>query len=193
MTPAAVERSAANHQPAHAGELNHQMLAYIRALRRLPGIAWDTFKAKVALRIWWTLAHDVVGTKDFDTTLREFIDAFERCPDQDQAPGLPVDRTLANSATVQLPPRADGLPEKTKVLLRACVVLQRCRSDGTFFLSYEDAGRLMGRTSKRTVWKALNRLTDDDLIERVSKGSNLTHQANRYRVCFAPGPGLIMR
>ena len=56
---------------------------------------------------------------------------------------LDVDRLRADAEVIILPPFAAGLPAPVSLLLRACVMLQRINGGGTFYLTYEDAARLL--------------------------------------------------
>jgi hypothetical protein len=181
--PEKVLRYAAMYQPRREGERNTKLLAYVRALMRLD-IDWLPHRLRVAFKVWWRYARMIVRTKPEVTTFKQFLDACDLCPVQ--TPGLDVARLRQESKGAVLPSGASIFRRHDQVLLRACIRLQRLHGEEPFFLSYEDAGRLLG-VAKATARLALLRLLKADVLERVSVGSNLTGRASKYR-CLVPIP-----
>jgi hypothetical protein len=183
--PERVVRYAAMYQPARVGERNQKLLAYVLALRRLK-VEWLPHKLRVAFKVWWRDARAVVGTKAEITSFKHLHDAWDRCPRQD--PGIDVRRLRRQSAGVELPAEAAGYSGRDRRLLRACISLQRLHGEDPFYISYEDAGRLLG-VAKPTARLALRRLVKAGALERVSVGNNLTGRASAYRCPVeAPDP-----
>ncbi len=136
-----------------------------------------------AFRIWWNLAVEVVGTKDREVSWSDFLTAWNLCPFQTR--GVDVKRLLESSQSVDLSSEADSLSDNNlKTLLRACVILQGLHGREPFYLSGEDAGRILGK-SQPTGFRALTELMKRGFLERVSVGSNLTGKASFYRVRVA--------
>ena len=84
---------------------------------------------------------------------------------------LDVNRLRADAEVITLPPFAAGLPTPGSLLLRACVVLQRINGGGTFYLTYEDAARLL-KCSKPAAQKYFRHLVGEVYLERVGEPGN---------------------
>jgi hypothetical protein len=151
---------------------------FVRSLQRTD-VEWDSIKVKIAFGYWWRKAVDIVGTKDRAFSFFQFLDAWRRCPKQPE--GLDVERLLSSSESVRLPVRFDHYSDQIKTILKCCIVLTSYYN-GPFYLSAENAGRLIG-SGKQSGWEKLKRLREDGILERIGeKGSNLTGTANWYRL-----------
>ncbi len=67
-----------------------------------------------------------------------------------------------------------------QVLVALCRELQRATGEGPFYLSCRTAGRLL-EVDHTTASRWLFLLVSDRVLEEVSKGSQATHKASRYR------------
>jgi hypothetical protein len=171
-----VRQLARIYQPTHYGERNKVILDYVRALRRTK-IIWNPARLRSAFGEWWGMAHWSVRTKDRRFSYSQVLDAWHRCPEQFD--GLDIVRLKKAALLAKLPEGAARLPERLRGLLGACMVLQTISGGESFFLSLEDAGRLIGG-QKVAGMRALRKL--GGFIERLTTGSNLTGRASTYRV-----------
>lgn len=177
MPPDAVEMAARLHQPMRVGERHDRIFNYVRALKGLSDIKWDTYRAKVAFKVWWADAVHVVGTKDESLSLREFYSAWGKC--KHPVNRLDSKRLLVTGSDVELPLRAEKYSDNIRALLRVCITLHRING-GVFFLSCEDAGKLIG-VSKQAVQRFFHKLIKDGFLELVFRGSNSSGKASVYR------------
>lgn len=182
MLPDSVRKLAVIHQPVRVGHRNQKIMNYVRALLRLPGMRWNRFRLTVAFRQWWGPASLVVGTKEEKTSLRDFMDAWELCPEQRS--GLDVARLRKAVEPFALPDVGVYLSGDAELLFKCCVHLQGINGGGEFFISGDDAGRLIG-SSRASARRALQRLIGFGLLEQLWKGSNLSGRSNGYR-CLPP-------
>lgn len=67
-----------------------------------------------------------------------------------------------------------------RLLVALCRELQRACGDGPFYLSCRTAGTLLNVTHT-TAWRWLFLLEQDDVIRVVSRGSQQSKKASRYR------------
>jgi hypothetical protein len=104
------------------------------------------------------------------------MDAFDRCR---FAGGLDWDRVIEEAADEQLPQGTDWYTRDMKRLAKVCAVLQRRTGDQPFYLSYEDAARLLG-IAKATAQHAFKLLMRAKLLERITTGSNVERKASTY-------------
>jgi hypothetical protein len=184
--PEKVLSLSALHQPKRRGERHSRIFAYTRALKGYE-IGWEPHMARVAFKAWWRNARRIVGTKDERTSFLDFLDAW----DVVEMPVGPLDVVRLRKAAEdeQLPETAAGLPELDRTLLAACYVLQRANDGGLFYLTYEDAGRLLG-VAKATARRALLRLgkaisARPALLKRIEIGNNYQGKASVYAVLNA--------
>lgn len=177
MMPDAVRNVIRIHVPVGIGERNRRLMDLVRHLKGLPE-KWNAFKAWVVFREWWGAAVSVVGTKQIETSWLEFLRAWANCHTPQKQ--MDVEELYRAAAMQVLPNRAERLPENLKLLLGACMVLQAWHGDRPFYLSVEDAGRIV-KLTKMWGCKAFKRLCDEGFLERISTGSNLTGKASYYR------------
>ncbi len=170
-----VRRLALLHQPTRIGHRNHKIFGYVRALQST-AVSWTFDKAKVALKIWWVLAKEVVGTKDWETSWIDFLRAWSAC--RKPVEGLDVVRLLESSQPLRLHPRLDGYPEDLKKLVRACYFLQTLGS-GSFYLSNDDAGKIVGK-GRYVGYKMMKRLVGEGMVVKQSVGNNISQKASCY-------------
>jgi hypothetical protein len=177
MLPDRVVNLARLHRPARAGQRHNKLFDYARALQGT-NIAWQPHMLWGAFRQWWEGAHPVVRTKSELTSLVEFLDAYDAV--RSPAGRLDVSRLAEEAADVPLPTAALRLPERARTLLRACVALQQVNGGATFFLTYQDAGRLLG-ACKRAGQYEVQRLLKGGFLERLTTGNNYRGEASCYR------------
>jgi hypothetical protein len=181
MIPEEIYTLARLHQPKREGTRHHMLFHYVRVLQSTD-TRWDTYKLRQAFNLWWEHAERVVATKDVFVSLRDFYDGWMRC--HTPAQSLDCDRLIDSADTVVMSDKVcNQCPKGLHLLLRCCYTLQMITGGESFFLSQEDAGRLMGRSRYRSL-EAFRRMQQSGLIERLDKGSNLTGKASTYRCLF---------
>jgi len=92
---------------------------------------------------------------------------------------------LAWERALQNPLPPDVLPHfqkpETRLLLGLCVELQRIAGDQPFFLSCRTASKFLGHCTHRTAASWLSAFVSDGVLEEITKGSEATKKASRYR------------
>uniref|UniRef100_UPI003F72B06B hypothetical protein n=1 Tax=Gemmata sp. TaxID=1914242 RepID=UPI003F72B06B len=174
--PADVRECVLRTSPARAGQRNHKLLALARALRDCVP-AGDAQLRYDAVRVWWSLALPVLGTRAFAATLSDFRRDWEavRVPTSQSRPKLLM-RQAADEAQEEGGDRCDRLK-------RVCVGLAAAAPDGVFFLSVRDAAASTD-IPFRTAARMLKGLTDGGFLEVVSAGvpSATSRMATSFRV-----------
>lgn len=171
--------------PQRIGERNSRLFDLARAVKGQE-IDWDYHKLSCTFSLWWKEAERVVGTKDKEYSFFDFLRAFDDC----KKPVVPldVDKLKSSSFSEITPDIARRYSIKLRELVRVCSYLQKYNGGDKFYLSYEDAGRVMG-VGKVSGQKAFQKLVEDGLIRRIAKGSNFTGKASSY--CYTPNPTLV--
>jgi len=167
--------AAERHQPTRVGERNASILRYVRDAKGLPN-RWTPAALEGAFDLWWRNAESVVGTKDRGTSYRDFLAAWNGC--HSPTTRLDVARLLAMSATVPAP---EELSDREAAVYRAASLLQAWGGGTSFFLSYADAGRLVGGTT-RSGQRVVGELMKRGLLERLRTGCNFEGRASTYRL-----------
>jgi hypothetical protein len=176
LSAGTIRRLARGHQPARVGQRHRKLFALAQALKGLKADC-TTAGLRTVFDAWWAEARHKVGTKDEEFNFLEFTEAYADC----RLPGkMDWDRLLKESEREELPVAAACYPERTRALVRVCARLQRLAGDRPFFLSYEDAGRLVG-FSKPAAQLAFRLMLQDGLLGRVSVGSKVAGKASEYR------------
>jgi hypothetical protein len=92
---------------------------------------------------------------------------------------------VAWDRAVRNPLPADFLPHfqkpETRLLLGFCFELQRLSGDDPFFLSCRTAAKFLGCCTHRTAASWLSAFVVDGVLEEVTKGSEATGKASRYK------------
>jgi hypothetical protein len=178
-----LEALADRHRPARRGERERSLFSYARALRG-PFAGLEPHQLRVAFRRWWERAYPVVGTRSERGAFVAFLRAFYHV--KSPPTRLDVARLDKSSADVVLPDGADTLPENARRLLRHCVALQGVNGSGRFYMTYDDAARLLGM-SKPGAQYVMMRLMKTGLIERLETGNDYKRKASVYRVVAGDG------
>jgi hypothetical protein len=153
-------------RPKRTRQRNGLIFKYAQAVKGMRD-DWTSPQLSAIFQIWWALAKDVVVTKHEDFNFSEFRRAYKNC----HSPGgFSWERIVAQSEEEELPEVARYYPQGTQRLARACARAQRVVGARAFSVSCEQATGVMGCSSSRTGWKALDLLCDDGILELVEKG-----------------------
>ncbi len=127
---------------------------------------------------WHARALPVIGTKDFATTMADFMRGWEKVKQPHGATMQKITSSINHSDP--LPPgiEALGYGAHGNHLVRLCMALQENKGDEPFFISARQAGEQLG-IHFTDASKMLAALVADDVLELVSKGSGKV--ASRYR------------
>ena len=129
------------------------------------------------LKAWHVKVLDVIGTKEWEISLAEFITAWDRVR-------YPANDEIINEALSRLPAAPQsmdslGYGEKGKQLMQICLALQKCGSDGVLFLSCRKAAQLL-EIHYSDANKIFNLLVSDGYLTVIQKGIGM--KATRYRI-----------
>lgn len=158
--------------PKRGGQRNDRVFRLVRLLRDvLPKDAASPVLDRV-LKVWWALARQVVTTKAFETTRRDFYRAWGRDV-------VPMSRSVP---IVAMRSAAAGCPGDTgeRIVAAARAVAD---STGCFFLSERTAATAAG-VGKTAARKWLKRLVEAGRLVVVKAGipSATVREATTYRI-----------
>ena len=164
--------------PTNTGQRNNLIWPLVMGLKGLE--EWADKPATKLLPIvkkWHEMVLEVIGTKEFAHTARDFIHSWESY-DPDRA----FLRTLKTQAEAQpLPEFEDHGISRLRQVAALCRELQHYSgAEGTFFLSCRKLGQLFGVTHK-TASDWLDLLVKFGVLELVRKGQLKSRHASVYR------------
>lgn len=175
-----IERAILESLPKRLGKRNTQVFDFCRALKAIPSVAdARPSELKPHVRRWHELAKPVIGTQPFEDTWFEFLRGWPRV--KFPKGSEPMAGILAAALAADLPEVAlQYETDKCRLLVALCRELQRAAGDGPFYLSTRAAGRLLG-VEFNQAWRWLVVLQADKIISLVSRGSQSSHKASRFR------------
>ncbi|CAG0956371.1 hypothetical protein PHYC_00487 [Phycisphaerales bacterium] len=177
-----IESAIARTQPPGGGKRNYHVFKLARALKAIPALASILPRRVRVLRPlvleWHSRARDKIITKDFAITWGDFAHAWENVRYPEGQDVMSEALLVAESAP---PPvwAAEYSPE-CKLLASLCRELQRRAGDKPFFLSCAKAGECVG-VDKGVACRWLRAFGADGVLNVVTKGTNKTGQATRFR------------
>jgi len=172
----AIERTV----PTKGGKRHRQIFEFCRELQAIPEFRGRSAKAfRQIVREWHRRARPYVQTKGWEETWLDFVEGWGKV--KNPKGEEPIAMLFAQVAAMAPPAEAEQFdtPE-VKLLVGLCRELQRTAGKGPFYLSSRAAGGLLGRSHVQ-VSRWLRLLCMEDILQRVSKGSNATREASRYR------------
>jgi hypothetical protein len=161
------------------GERNRRLFDLARWLRAVPELAQKGPEAAEAhVRQWWQVALRVIGTKDWDTSWKDFVIAWGRVR-------RPYGATIAGvrDAAHDAVPQVEGEPREERDILRlqrVCEELQRRHGDRPFPLSCRMAGKLIG-VGHDWANQLLNRLRTSGDLQLVTEHDRLRKRGREWR------------
>lgn len=191
---AQIDRAVCESLPAGPGRRNEQVFALARALKAIPVLADATARdLRPAVRRWHELALPVIGTKPFEETWIDFLRAWPKVKFPKGAE--PIARLFAAASQMPLPAGALEYEQPAvRLLVALCREIQRSAGEQPFYLSCRTAGRML-KVDHSTAARWLFLLVQDGVLVEVSKGSQSTKRASRYRYVgelWAPPPPASM-
>ncbi len=175
-----VQRAILESLPCGPGRRNKQVFELARALKAIPALRDAPGKhLEPYVRIWHELAKRVIRTEPFEES---WIDFLRGWPTVKFPKGVePMSQIFAEAVSAEVPRVAMRYEQgQLRLLVALCRELQRVAGTGPFYLSCRTAGRLLG-IDHTTAWRWLFLLEHDDVIRTVSKGSQSSRKASRYR------------
>jgi hypothetical protein len=125
------------------------------------------------------LSVTVIRTKSFEASWIDFAEGWGKVKFPVGCGPLQV--LWAESLAAPLPRAALAYgDEDVRRLVAFCYQLQRHAGESPFFLACRSAGALLG-TDHTTAWRWLRLLEIDQVLVRISTGSQAKHRANEYR------------
>jgi hypothetical protein len=175
-----VERAITATLPSGPGQRNHCVFRLARALKSIPRLSGaDPRDLKPVVRRWHKLALRFIDTKVFDETWADFLQAWPRIKFKDGA--NPMESLVARAFASEPPASMVDCEDPTLIKIAClCRELQRASGSAPFFLACRTAGKHLG-VSRQAVWKWMKLLRDEGLLVEISKGSQKTGKASRYR------------
>jgi hypothetical protein len=165
--------------PKKQGQRNDAVLPICQWLKAIPELRDSQAKElKAIVREWHKRAYDVIGTKPFTDTWRDFVHTWKRVkwPKGEVMLKYAVKQAME---TVDIPPEANEYDSpEVSFLLRICYQLQLAVGDNPFFLASRTAGGIVG-VCHRTAYKLLEMFVEDGKLQLVEK--HTTKKAPRYR------------
>lgn len=174
-----IEEAVAATQPSDVGQRRNCIWLFARMVAGIPGVT--PADEDRAIRMWHQLALPVIGTKSFDATRFDFMDAREsvRFPLGDG--GDIVASALLAADSRPLPECASRYEDaELRRLVGLCAELQRGHGDAPFFLSCRVAGRVLG-IGHADASRDLRGLCRDGVLREVERPPRGTGRAIRYR------------
>lgn len=167
-------------QPTGPGQRHKRLFLLAREIAGHPKLAHASFdQLREILRQWHKKALPFIRTKEFDESWFDFREGLQRV--KYPAGQGPLEKALERATSGPLPSlalRYDLLVVRTLVAL--CNELQRLHGNDPFYLDCRTAGQLLG-IPHVTAWRYLRGLVNDQVLQLVSIGSQLSRRANEYR------------
>lgn len=173
--PATLEEAIEGTLPTGPGQRNRRVFEFARAVKSLCPDAEPGSLRQIVVE-WHSRALPVIRTKDFRTTLQDFIVAWEAIK---SAP-LPMQPIIEAADQIKTPANALHYPPGVQRLVRVCAVLQQQWGDRPFFLSVRKAGEIMG-CHHNSAWRTLLELQFDNVIKLETTGSIRGRRASKWR------------
>jgi hypothetical protein len=164
--------------PRMQGERNRMLFKLARRLKAFPSLVDATVEDVMPyVRRWHDAALPVIGTKPFEDTRVDFARAWSNVK-YPEGTG-PMATMLSRADAADLPDCAQDYESPDTIrLVKLCRELQHATGEGEFFLSCRTASELL-KIDRMTVWRRLEALKMDQVIECTQKGTKLW--ASRYR------------
>lgn len=164
--------------PTGHGQRHRAIFNLARELKAwLPDAPFPELKPIV--REWHSQAMPNIRTKPFDDTWFDFMESWPKV--MFPAGEEPIQMIVEKALKADLPAIAGEYESPhVQALIALCRELQREKGKNPFFLSCRTAGRLLNVEHTRAN-RYLRGLCRDRVIEEVSKGSQSSGKASRYR------------
>ncbi|MEN1679875.1 MAG: bifunctional DNA primase/polymerase [Planctomycetota bacterium] len=175
-----IENAIAATLPAVAGRRNDQVFKLCRWLKGIPAIAdAKPLELEPYVREWHRRALPHIATKPFEETLIDFLRGWDnvKFPRGQDPMSVIVERAMNAPEPIEAAPFEQP---QAKRLVAICRELQRAAGDGPFYLSCRTAGGLVG-VDRQTAWRWLFLMEKTGLLVVVTRGSNSSMKATRYR------------
>lgn len=178
-----IERAILDAMPTGPGQRNKQVFQLARALKAIPAIAdAPANDLEPYVRRWHDRAKRFITSKEFEESWIDFLRAWRPGAIKFPKGSKPVLQLLFDRAVCAGVPDValhyDG--EKCRLLVGLCRELQRATGSAPFYLSCRTAGNLLG-VEHSTAWRWLFLFTVDGILEIVSRGSQASHKASRFK------------
>jgi hypothetical protein len=165
--------------PTEAGQRNKRI--FLLAVR-LKAIYESVEDARPAVEKWYKAAKSVIKTKDFEITWIDFQVAWQkvRYPAGSGVLGQAIEAARRRIEAGEGIQQDDFKSYEVRLLIETCYELSSRTQDGTFYLGYRSAAKLM-QVSPQTAGNILKALTSVGYIELQSTDNRKQRQATVYR------------
>ena len=176
LSALSVAEAIARTRPVAEGQRNRLLFQFARMVAAMPEYQHATpAQLRPVVKQWHDAALPAIGTKPFEDTWGDFLYGWQRV--EYPAGSGPLNDALERADAAELPYWAKHYDNATTKRL---VKLSRelAGADGQFYLSCHTAADLLGGDPK-TMWRRLNMLMAEGVLECVKKGT--AQWASRYR------------
>jgi len=174
-----IEEAISGTMPQKTGERNDRIFDFCRRLHAIPGLRSRPFsELKPLVRQWHKGALEVIRTKFFDETWADFTYKWVRIKFPYGQHTFARVGQILDSPDLIVPGIENYESAPARNLLLVCYILQIINRGDPFYLSCENAGKIIG-ASKVTASKYFQMFVADGVFEKVRK--HTAHKATRYR------------
>jgi hypothetical protein len=165
--------------PTGVGQRNRALFEFARRIKALPEYRETPLPYLVPLvQRWHETALPFIGTKDLDTTLRDFANAWKKISDPSN--GCFVEALFEKVKRSPPHPVAKHFPDEGhRLLVGLCAALQRYNGDRPFALGCRTAARVLG-VSHVQANRWIRTLEALEVLRRTSTGSRARREASRF-------------
>jgi hypothetical protein len=173
-----IQRAIKRTLPTGYGQRHRSIFNLARELKAcLPDAPYSDLKPIV--REWHQQAAPNIHTKPFEDSWFDFAESWQKV--MFPAGEEPIQMIVKKALGSDLPKIAgDYESPEVQALIAICRELQRAAGDGAFYLACRTAGRILD-IDHTSANRYLRGLCIDEVIQLVSKGSQSSKKANRYR------------
>jgi hypothetical protein len=179
-TKTAVDHAIGATLPAKDGERNRHIFEFARWLKSIPLFAnCRAGQIKSLVKEWHRQALPVIGTKPFDETWRDLAAGWDKVRHPKGNHILKHAAEMAMNSESLVPGESLFDSREAKLLARVCFFLQELQGTEPFWISYRDAGGLLG-VSHTDAGKWLKMLIEDNIISVQTPYTKRTAPRLRY-------------
>jgi hypothetical protein len=166
--------------PTSGGRRHRMVFEFCRELQAIPELKREPATAfRQIVREWHRRARPYIQTKGWEETWLDFVEGWGKVRNPKGEERIAM--MFAKVVAMQPPAEAEQFDTaELKLLVGLCRELQRTAGKGPFYLSSRAAGGLLGRSHVQ-VSRWLRLLCIEEVLKLVSKGSNSSGEASRYR------------
>jgi hypothetical protein len=174
-----VDRAIRATVPSGPGQRNRAIFEFVRRIKAMPEYREAKLLSLIPLaERWYRVALPFIRTKDIETTLKDFANAWKACTDPNA--GCFVEAIFEEVKRLPPHPVAKQLPDGgLRLMVGLCAALQRYNGDKPFILGCRTAGRLLG-VSHEQANRWIQTLEAYEIIRRTFTGTRTNGKASEF-------------